>query len=1640
MPGKNEIVAGIRLEGEKEFKQEVTAVNKSISAMKSELKLVEAQYTGSANSLEALTAKDKALNKILEEQKKKVEVTKQALENAKAGYSAKAESVDKLKQALEAQQQKQTQANQAYEQAKQKLEKMSQEEKTSENAIEDQKEAVSKLKEELDQQNTALETARKDLNKGEEAYQKIGNKVSDWQTKLNTAESQLIKANQEVQKNAVYLKEASESADGYASSIDGFGKETEKVASFGDMLKATITGMSVMEVVNTVGNAAKDAVKYVGEVGSEFEAGMSEVAAISGATGKQLDSLSNKAKALGSSTKFSATEAASAMTNMSLAGWSVEQTLSGIDGVMQLAAASGMELSEASQIVTDNISAFNLNATNATNIADMMAYAQANSSTTAAELGQAYKNSAANMHAAGQDIETTTSLLEALANNGLRSAEAGTALAAIMRDLTSKMSDGAIMIGDTSVQVMDAQGNFRDFTDILKDVETATDGMGDAQKQSALLSTFTADSIKGLNMMLSTGADEIAGYEKNLRNCSGAAQDMADVMQDNLQGKLTELGSATEGLGIAAYNLVSGPLQGVVELATTAVSGLTKVITPAEQAVDEYYQAIMDGAEKAKQNIQSISEGWETATEDADRISALGKRLEELNGIEDKTNVQKQEMSAIVSELSQNIPELASAYDEENGKLNITNTELRELIDNYEKSAIKQAALAATQELVNQKLEAQVQIEKAKSGQETTEARLKLLEQERDLINEIMVAQQNGDYSKDYQTEALALYQKALEDGIITMDEFSEAQEQIGDSKMGNRLAALNGEFYAGGDAAGIMSASISELSDKSGDYSKVIKEQSKVTKDCDSQIQEYTDTAEKMYGVTTDNTDATNENTDATDGNTDAVNANSTALEGQAEAAADAAKAAYDAAEQQKDAAQTVVDAYTSAKDSIQSDFENKISLSDMFDQPEDGGIDLTVEEMTKNLQSQVDAMKRYRENMQTVIESLGDKVSPEFIQYIQDMGMEGANTLEHMVTTLEKQGTEPIEEMAKAWSDAMNVSDDIASSAAANQTATEQAAGEFGSTVAEWESVWNAISAATSNGVKGWSSDYTEELQSQVADIVSVAQECGIKIPDGLADGIASGEITPIDAVTRLKTNVQGQMEGLVQIAQDSGIEIPKEITRGIESGGKDAVSAYNSLIQLISQKAPELYNAISSADNAGAMTESLSQTGQQAGEAIASGIESEKDNISSAVSSAMSGTDASADNGAFESMGENIGTSIAKGIESKKSEINTALSSAMSADGVQAGGGFEALGQQIASGIASGISSQQNTVANSASEVTQKALVAIVKQARSFQSAGSTAASLYAVGISSGTGTASGTAARMAAAALAGANAYTGSFSSVGYNMAVGVAAGITSGSSLAINAAVSMAARTLSETRKALKINSPSKVFRDKVGISIGEGMAAGIEMSQKNAIDASVNMARSVLEASQNELDIHSPSKKFRTAVGHQIGKGMAFGIKDKASLASKQASRMSMNVYTKATNWMKQYKKANKVTLSDTVYFWRQVEKHTKAGTKAYKKAVKQEMSAARAQLTATLGNSTLASKIANNFGVSSTKKSGKKTVKKGTEEYYSEVYSAAEKYLKNYESLSMRYIISRYSKSLRCSNWCRTADFIPFNSPDPSN
>lgn len=391
------------------------------------------------------------------------------------------------------------------------------------------------------------------------------------------------------------LENLGESADEAGASM---GEAEGKANSLADSLKKLFAVISMAAVLSQVGKYASDAI----DIGKDYTAMMSEVQALSGATGSDLALLQNTAREYGETTVFSATEAAEALKYMSLAGWDAQQSSSALGGVLNLAAASGMELGQASDMVTDYLSAFGMEAQDSAYFADMLAYAQANSNTSAAQLGEAYRNSAANLNAAGQDVETVTSMLEAMANQGYKGSEAGTALTAVMRDITNNMEYGAIKIGETSVAVSDAQGNFRDLTDILLDVEKATNGMGEADRAAALGATFTADSTKGLNLMLNEGIENIARYEEALRGSTGAAEDMADTMNDNLNGDMANMNSAFEEMQLQTFEAMEEPMrEGVQYLTNTIIPILTEWVPTA-------FESFASGANKLGNALKPLFE------------------------------------------------------------------------------------------------------------------------------------------------------------------------------------------------------------------------------------------------------------------------------------------------------------------------------------------------------------------------------------------------------------------------------------------------------------------------------------------------------------------------------------------------------------------------------------------------------------------------------------------------------------------------------------------------------------------------------------------------------------------------------------------------------------------------------------------------------------------------------------------------------------------------------------------------------------------------------------------------------------------------------------------------------------------------
>ena len=546
----------VKLTGESEYRAALKQITQNLKEVSSEMKVVTSLYGKNDTSAAALTAKQDVLNKKLTEQKNKLSTLKAEYKAMQTQYEANAKKHDSLVK--------------TYNEESAKLKQLEMTVGTTSDEYKQQEKVVAELEKELMKSSAAQSANEKSM--------------SQMRIEMNNAEADINKTTKELDNLEDALNESSEAGDDLGDAMEDAGQSAESASGGFTVMKGILADLASNAIQMCV-SAMKDFVTQSVEVGKNFDSAMSEVSAISGATGKDLQMLRDTAKEFGSTTMFSASEAADALKYMSLAGWDANTSAAALGGVLDLAAASGMDLGAASDMVTDYLSAFSMEAEKSGYFADLLAYAQANANTTAEGLGEAYKNCAANLNAAGQDIETTTALLSMMANQGLKGSESGTALAAMMRDLTAKMEDGKVQIGDTAVAVMDANGNYRDLTDILKDVEKATNGMGDAERAAALSTTFTSDSIKGLNLIMNAGVDEAAKFEEELRKCDGTAAEMAKTMQDNLGGDLTSLSSQFEGVQIALYEKFEPALRKGVEVLSELLKGVQFVIDHSSEFV-----------------------------------------------------------------------------------------------------------------------------------------------------------------------------------------------------------------------------------------------------------------------------------------------------------------------------------------------------------------------------------------------------------------------------------------------------------------------------------------------------------------------------------------------------------------------------------------------------------------------------------------------------------------------------------------------------------------------------------------------------------------------------------------------------------------------------------------------------------------------------------------------------------------------------------------------------------------------------------------------------------------------------------------------------------------------------------------------
>lgn len=369
-------------------------------------------------------------------------------------------------------------------------------------------------------------------------------------------------------------------ADGYLNfdtkiNESGFNKGISNLSKIATTGLGVAVGNAITKVVDKVGSIGTAAIK----VGMNFEAEMSKVASISGATGDEFQKLIDKAKEMGSKTKFSATESAQAMEYMAMAGWKTQDMVDGLKGIMDLAAASGEDLATTSDIVTDALTAFGLKASDSTHFADVLAKASSNANTNVAMMGETFKYVAPVAGALGYSVEDCSVAIGLMANSGIKASQAGTSLRQMLSRMAKPTDEAQAAMDKLGVSLTDSAGNMKSLDTVMGDLRNGFKGLSKAEQTQLATSLAGQEAMSGLLAIVNASDGDFDKLKDSIYNCKDAAANMAAVAQDNLAGQITSLKSKAEGLGIAFYGSIQEPLKELASVGVKALEDLNNAYT-----------------------------------------------------------------------------------------------------------------------------------------------------------------------------------------------------------------------------------------------------------------------------------------------------------------------------------------------------------------------------------------------------------------------------------------------------------------------------------------------------------------------------------------------------------------------------------------------------------------------------------------------------------------------------------------------------------------------------------------------------------------------------------------------------------------------------------------------------------------------------------------------------------------------------------------------------------------------------------------------------------------------------------------------------------------------------------------------------
>lgn len=1227
-------------------------------------------------------------------------------------------------------------------------------------------------------------------------------------------------------------------------------KKAEKAMSrFSSYAKTAMAGVKTAIVT---GSAAITAMAgYSVKVGSDFEAAMSRVSAISGATGDDLQKLTEKAKEMGAKTKFSATESAQAFEYMAMAGWKTDDMLNGIEGIMNLAAASGEDLATTSDIVTDALTAMGLQASDSGHFADVLAAASSNSNTNVGMMGETFKYVAPVAGALGYNIEDLSQAIGLMANSGIKSTQAGTALRSILTRLAKPPKEAAAAMDKYDISMKNSDGSMKSLMEVMENMRDSLRGLPKDEKAAAAAALGGQEAMSGLLAIVNASDTDFKKLASSIENADGASEKMANTMNDNLKGSITIAGSALEGFGINVYEKMEKPLKSAVDAGTEDINRLSEAFTtgglngvveeagkifndtcdevdkfgPAAEGIVEPIRDIVNtGGELAKNVLPEVAEGMKflakntkTAIPIVTGLVAAYKELKITKQLGDSTTTLGKAVKNSSSwwKTAQTAigryAEQMEAAKYTGRQYNVTLTAGQSVLGLFQRKVSLAAAstniLKAAQEGLTKAIEANpiglAVVATTAMIAVSTAMRNKLSEQ-----TEAEKAHSRAlkDSAKEAETNLKVAQDRkqSYEDLVATQDKQAAADliELNSLQSLSNELSTIvdsNGKVKDGeADRAAFIT---SQLSSALGIEINLT----------NGQIQNYQKLQEEIQ---------------------------KTIQQKKIEAVLTSQEAKYkEAVNNQMQAAQEASEAYTAKKKAENTVKKESAKLEELQKEKSDA-----VVQGNKALVATLDAkIQKQKEDVDNANKALKAN---------KDAYKENSDTLAQYASDIE-QYTQLAEAAASGNADAIEAA--VNKITAGVKTANNATSEELQKQVVEVSKTEDLIRQEVKNKTPG----FTEEMQKQASEATKAALEEFAKAAPKSADELkkvppaAIAALIAGDMKGQLSSEAKGAVDGILDQFDGLDKKTKKKFANAVY-GALEGLEGFDELKDPAKEGVDEFLESLRSALDEHSPSKKTEEIFELAMDGAANGVEAGKENVLTKAGefvSAFLNVFASGDVGKqLENLGNKVMSYFGIGVSSKtkdsasagKANADAANKGAGSVSPITTGQGF---GTKFASGIGGLVGKARSAGKGNADAANQGA------GSVNPNGTGGKFGTQYSSGVSSKTRQANSGGKSLGNNAKSGAGSVSGH--DPGYNFGKGFVGGIGSWIKGAASKAAEMAKAAYKAAKHALDEHSPSKLTR-KLGRWFSEGFGLGIDDEAKSAVQSAETVAEKAVSAIDTE--------------------------------------------------------------------------------------------------------------------------------------------------------------------------------------------